>query len=207
MGGMGLMAWGGILVQKSTDERDAAKLPWAIALGVIGFLSLGVAFMASRRNTWLRRIALSELRRRPGKIVDPDTVSALFVEIVPKSNWSQETLPENATDVGFLRIDPEGRQLLFEGEFMRYQIPAGAITKCEQDFYTRLFRISGGSSLVYFHFVVVTASFSPDQTVELPFRLRRNVSLLSDEKARAANYHLYQQIDSLRKNEVPGARH
>jgi hypothetical protein len=197
IGGVGLILWGAHFFAKNAEEGGVGRPAAAVVFGVIGWSVMVIAILLDQRNVWLRRIALAEFRKRPGKIVDPDAGGALFVEIVPESNWLLKGLPENATDVGFLRIDTEGRQLLFEGEFMRYRIPAGAVVNCKQDYYTRLVHVNRSESNVYFHFVVVTARFSAESTVEIPFRIRRNVSVLSDEKARMANYRLYQQISAL----------
>jgi hypothetical protein len=39
---------------------------------------------------------------------------------------------------------------------------------------------------------------SDSMTVEIPFRIRKTVSLWSDEKARNANYEFLQEIDRLK---------
>src|SRR5206468_8997785 len=56
----------------------------------------------------------------------PDDPDAVFVEIVPRENWYRLML-ETATDVGFLKIDTQSNQLLFEGDKQRYIIPADSV--------------------------------------------------------------------------------
>jgi hypothetical protein len=54
---------------------------------------------------------------------------ATFVQIVPRCNWGRVML-ETATDVGFLKVDPYRREILFEGDRERYRVPEGAIIAC-----------------------------------------------------------------------------
>lgn len=117
-----------------------------------------------------------------------------FVEIVPKSAWNETSLSENATDVGFLDI--QNGWLLFEGDNERYRIPARAIVKCEQDYYTRA--IGGRKNTVFFHFVVVTVKMSEQASTEIPFRIRKSVSLWSDQKATDENYQFLRDINHLK---------
>ena len=52
------------------------------------------------------------------------------MEVVPRRNWGQIAL-QNAEDVGFLDLDAQRRELLFEGDNKRYRIPAQAVVSCE----------------------------------------------------------------------------
>ncbi len=92
--------------------------------------------------------------------------------------------------------------LFFEGDNERYYIPAKAIVKCEQDYYTRLIQnpYSKGpyNKTIYYHFVVVTMKVSESMNVDVPFRIRKTVSLWSDKKAREANYEFLQEINRLK---------
>ena len=125
--------------------------------------------------------------------MNPDAPGVRFVEIVPKSNWLDTTLLENATDVGFVALK-DGCSL-FEGDNERYRIPAGAIFKCEPDYYTRLVP---RKTPIRYHFVVMTMKVSEQMTAEVPFRIRNTVSLWSDEKASAANYEFLREINHLK---------
>src|SRR5439155_10658453 len=63
-------------------------------------------------------------------VVDPNHPDAILAEVIPRRNWGQLML-ENADDQGFLLVDAERRQLLFEGDKQRYRIPADAILSCD----------------------------------------------------------------------------
>jgi hypothetical protein len=110
--------------------------PWiAAAVGLSGFGSLVIGvlvftwyadFLPSR---YLHRIAKRELELRPDRWVDADDPDAIFIQVVPRENWARVML-ENASDVGFLRIDSGRREVVFEGDRQRYRLPAGSIVSC-----------------------------------------------------------------------------
>jgi len=56
--------------------------------------------------------------------------AALFVQVIPRANWGKLKL-DDASDLGFLRVDPQKRELLFEGDNEQYRVPGAAITSCE----------------------------------------------------------------------------
>jgi hypothetical protein len=201
-----LLAWAAISNREGIDNADSSKTAFAMNLFLFG-ISIFIILLTTRllvgtRNQWLRHIARSEVNRRPNKSVNPDASGVRFVEVVPKSNWNDTTLLDNATDIGFLAIDRQQGCLLYEGDNERYRVPAAAIVKCEQDSYTRLIQSPytkvPSNMTIYFHFVVVTMKISDSMTVEIPFRIRKTVSLWSDEKARNANYEFLQEIDRLK---------
>ncbi len=77
-------------------------------------------------NLYLLRVARVVFRSRPDAIVDPDDRAAEFIEITPRENWKKFML-DTAADTGFLRLDFEGRRILFEGDHERYRVPAGSV--------------------------------------------------------------------------------
>lgn len=202
VGGMGLMLWAAFLHRTSLDESDPAKFRSAVILYSFGALLMLIPALLPNPNKWLRRIARQEISRRPDKVVDPHAPGVRFVEVVPKSNWTDTTLTENATDVGFLAVDLKNRLLCFEGDNERYRIPAQAIVKCEQDSYTRLvqsrYSRRAGCDLIYYHFVVVTMTVFGQKTVEVPFRIRASNTMANDQKLRDANYELLKEISHLK---------
>jgi hypothetical protein len=204
--GIGLWVWAQLSDRQELDAGGSPKflvsdLLWLGSLSIFAGLLL-VRLVVGNRNQWLRRVAKNEVNLRPDKCVDPDACGVHFVEVVPKSNWQDETLLENATDVGFLAVAPARDRLLFEGDNERYLIPAQAIVKCEQDSYTRLvqdpFSKGPHNKIIYYHFVVVTLKISQTMTAEIPFRIRKTVSLLSDQPARDANHELYREITGMK---------
>jgi hypothetical protein len=200
----GLLVWAVSLHREIVDDRNISKTAFTTALFVLGIslfaIVITVSILVGKRNRWLRRVARNEINRRADKIVDPDAPGVRFVEIVPRSAWNDTTLLENATDVGFLDI--QNGYLLFEGDNERYRIPACAIVKCEQDYFTRLGRSPSfqhsNTTIIRYHFVVVTMNVSEKMSVEVPFRIRATVSLWSDKKASDANYKFLQDINRLK---------
>src|SRR5262249_46480225 len=81
-----------------------------IAIGVAWFLANLVLALGSP-GYFSRRYLLGRLRRefaqRPHHLVAPDDLSADFVELVPRENWGKLKL-DDASDIGLLRIAPEG---------------------------------------------------------------------------------------------------
>src|SRR5947209_1116197 len=107
--------------------------PVLVGLG----LTIGLAWVLGGRmlrKPWsadyLFRKARTELLQRPDVIVDPNTPEAIFVEVIPRRNWGQLAL-QNAEDIGFLHLDAQRRQLLFEGDNKRYRIPVRAVLSCD----------------------------------------------------------------------------
>lgn len=70
------------------------------------------------------------LRSRADRLVEPDDPGAYFVDVIPRANWGR-TMLENASDIGFLKVDAEGERLLFEGDRQRYRIPVTRIIAFE----------------------------------------------------------------------------
>src|SRR5207249_4016943 len=60
----------------------------------------------------------------------PDDPECVFVAVVPRKNWTKLNL-DDPSDRGFLLVDLQGQQVLFEGLRERYRIPAKALTSCE----------------------------------------------------------------------------
>ncbi len=120
----GLLATGQLL-----PNNNLGFLPALVGLG----LSAGAAWLLAGillRSPWSSQYVFARTRaeflRRSDAVVDPNHPEAIFTEIIPRRNWGQIML-QNAEDRGFLLIDAERRQLLFEGDFKRYRIPAHAL--------------------------------------------------------------------------------
>jgi hypothetical protein len=117
----------------SLNNKDLSFVPILVGLGMTGLL-LWVLIGQLLRNPWSSRYVynktLAEFQNRPDSIVDLTNPEAILIEVVPRRNWGKLTL-ENAEDQGFLCVDQERRQLLFEGDKNRYRIPAEAVRSCE----------------------------------------------------------------------------
>lgn len=175
-GGIGLAAWGGITAfpddksgKTASPETKAFGIA-ALAAGGLLFLSSAVFFLVNPTylgNRYLLKVVRREFARRTGCVVDPHDPEASFVEVVPKLNWGKMTL-ENASDVGFLRIDKSRREVLFEGDRERWRIPAAAIISCEVDFFVE----GQGTHAATKVFYTVLRARRPGQFWEAPIRER-----------------------------------
>ena len=83
---------------------------------------------------FFRGVAKRIFKSREEAVVDPDHPDALFVQVIPKSNWGRH-VGEPASDVGFLIPDTANRRLLFEGDLERWVFPAESIVSCVIDRY------------------------------------------------------------------------
>src|SRR5262249_5594854 len=84
-------------------------------------------YLAMRvQQSWI----VSAIRRRGNAHVDPDDADAFYVGLIPRKNWGK-IMAENAEDIGYAKIDPLRRVLLFEGDRQRWTIPAASIEACE----------------------------------------------------------------------------
>lgn len=180
------------------EMKQSTKTVLLVISCVIISLFLILPLILGQRNRWLRRIAQQEINSRADKIVNPSASDVHFVEIVPRGNWNDESLAENAVDVGFLAIDHDDGYLLFEGDNERYRIPAQAIMECKQDYYSRWrFRpggwVGGSKYEVRYFFVVVTVKLS-EQPFEIPFRIRFGKNLFTQSQRRFANLELLEEI-------------
>jgi hypothetical protein len=118
--------------QSSAALRVAAGILFIIIGGVT---TMFVSFVLFRNPGVLSNRRYRTLTRRSFKSrsecwMDWDHAEAIFVEIVPRKNWGRMML-ETAEDIGFLRIDRERQEVLFEGDRECYRIPAGAIISCD----------------------------------------------------------------------------
>src|SRR5579863_7604831 len=117
---VGFLAEAAVFHRQGIDEEDRTKSTLALICGLTGILVFVIVAAAccaiGTRNGWLKRIARKEINRRSAKIVDPLNADARFVEIVPRSNWSEPGLLENAIDVGFLFLDLKAGLLFYEGD-------------------------------------------------------------------------------------------
>jgi hypothetical protein len=175
-----------------------ATLLGLISVGVgLGFFP--VAIVPFLRNpfclsaAYLRRRAVREVARRPEAMVDPGSTDAMFVEIVPRKNWGK-VMVESASDVGFLRVDENRREILFEGDKDRYRIPVEAIVSCEREAGIAPAMLA----FVRMHAAVLRVRQSGDTWMEIPLVPRGGIGLLGGNRQREAlTDYLLRQIWSL----------
>lgn len=128
----------------------------ALALKVIGVGMAFSSFLIALRyptalgNIYMRWLARRRIARRVAPLVRPQDREAAFVEIVPRAHWGVAML-DTATEVGFLQVDGDYRELLFEGNAERWRLPAQAILSCTVEGTDRL---PGGSTLTGYYAVL-----------------------------------------------------
>ena len=189
------------MLTREPAENSHNSFVAAVALFAAAILFGGLTTVLARPDYWLRRIARREIASRPGRLVNPNAPGVHFVAIVPRSNWENTSLVDKATDIGFLAVDAAKGALFFEGDNLRYRIPAAAIIQSGLESYTRVRERDYGNTLHYFHLVVITVKLSDGSTAELPFRLRAQRALFFQEKQRLAHYELLKELNRL-KTEV-----
>jgi hypothetical protein len=118
-------------------QGDQAALILSALLIAFGLLTAGTGGMISWTNVdflnhWYTfRLTRNFIYARPDALVDPDDPGVEYVTVVPRKNWIKLSPSSNPSDRGFVRIDRQKRQVLFEGLRERYCIPAGAVISCE----------------------------------------------------------------------------
>lgn len=124
LGGLGLAAY------LSGKDPLVAGLVAAggVACGVLSVLVL-LRYQQFLPSRYLQCVARRSFARRTNPLVRFENSDALFVDIVPRSNWGR-TMMEPATDTGLFGINDSTRELLFEGDSKRYRIPFDAVTGC-----------------------------------------------------------------------------
>lgn len=138
MAGIGLMASVYLVVfpdktgsQPFWDLPRPQALLWFAGGGVLAAVSsiFGIVFPSLPGVRFLCSVAKRTINRRRDAIVRPGADS-LFVGIIPRTNWNRMML-QNTTDIGFLTVDAQRREIRFEGDKERYRIPAEALRSCE----------------------------------------------------------------------------
>lgn len=202
--GLGLAAWGGITGfpdQKSNQEVLRQKKALGIAvlavgglffLGTAGFFLVNPTYLGNR---YLLKVLRREFGRRAKCLVKPDDPDALIVEIVPKLNWGKLAW-KTARDVGFLRLDKAGREILFEGDKERWRIPAAAITYCEVEFFVEGQGTHGATKIFY----TVLRARHPGEFWEAPICERGSTGIFQSGRRKKAALRLCEAI-----REIQGA--
>jgi hypothetical protein len=149
-----VLIFGGGYAGFTFAERVRDPLAGALTVGGLVVLLLSLLFYTTYLTTrYMRGISWLAFAHRPDCWLDIREPGLLFVDIIPRSNWAKG-LMESADDIGFLQVDEEHKQLVFEGDKERYRIPVEAITACKIESYS-----SGtGHSRTFYFLVVVSAN-------------------------------------------------
>ncbi len=201
---LGLVVWCGITAfPEKSQPQEVAPVTKALALAGLaigGSLFLGTAafFFINPSyfgNHYLLNLARREFSRRPTSLVDSNDPGSLFVEIVPKLHWGKMKL-ESASDVGFLLLHQERREILFEGDREYYRIPAAAVTSCDVEFF-----VAGeGSHAATKIFFVVLRAHHPTAFWEAPIRARSGTGMFQSNKRKKWALNLQKEIKAMQSN-------
>jgi hypothetical protein len=137
----------GYLVYRLVAARGPfSGLDLAVGLGGV-VLAIGGIWFAGRFGAVLparyqRRAARSVVELRPEALFNPADPDVDFVRVVPRVNWGKLMLNQ-ATDVGFLKVDRASRCLLFEGDIQRWRIPAQSLVSVAVESYVPLGKPEG----------------------------------------------------------------
>jgi hypothetical protein len=113
---------------------------------------VGIALMATlgwwtddvRGNpTWrmicrhYRKVVVAEMALRTDALFSPVDPRLIYVNLIPRQNWSDLFEQRKGNDSGFLLFDTDKQQLLYEGDRYRFIIPAASILRCEVEDITK----------------------------------------------------------------------
>lgn len=165
VGGLGLIGFG--LAYANVNQAVTAVCVIAgIVDGVMSVVCL-LHFQKLAASRFLRSQLARAISQRPDAVVRPDDRDAQLVEIIPRHSWQTFSLEPQA-DIGLLKIDAPGRELLLEGDVKRYRIPFDSVVKCEVE-EIRLASDQWGTDL---HFAVVLEVETTEGSRELPLFTR-----------------------------------
>jgi len=141
-----------------------------IGLGIAWFVANGIMLFTAPdyfSTRYLRGVIRREFGRRPQHLVSPSDPKSHFVQVVPRANWGKIKL-DDASDVGFMRIDEKNGKVLFEGDNEYYRIPVASITSCEVE----RFVVSQGTHGATAYYRLVIAANHPSGFWEAPIAPR-----------------------------------
>lgn len=197
LGGVGLTVWGVYQIADHGEQKipllALVNLPALLMIlfgGILGLYGvvIGLFNPGWLGNRYLLSKACNEFAMRPDAWVRLNDPNLIFIEIVPRENWSRLML-ETASDVGFLRISEAERVLIIEGDENRYRIPADALTGCEIEINIQ----QVGNTRVQYEMIVLTSN-QPTGDWELPFRPRKGTSAFGRNKRLKKVQEIQQRI-------------
>jgi hypothetical protein len=127
-GGSGLLALSWCLASEDSVALSVALLVFGAA-GFVWGVYTGLCCPGTQRSRWIERRLCRAIACRPDPLVDARDPDRIFVSFIPREYWSM-VKSTASPDLLLMRIDQERRQVLLEGDYNRYRIPAGAIAQC-----------------------------------------------------------------------------
>jgi hypothetical protein len=135
---------------KPMPEWLAATLVFGMMSVLIGNVIFLLWFSDYFAVRYRRKVLQAALEQRPDAWLNPRSPDTIYVEIVPRSQWSKSV--PSPTDIGLLQINQQRRELIFEGDKERFRIPrdalGGILVESFNDLSTRNQRSAGRSIYV-----------------------------------------------------------
>jgi hypothetical protein len=80
---------------------------------------------------------------REDALFSPHDPRLIYVNMLPRRIWSDLAGGRSESEGGFVLIDRENQQILFEGDRYRYIIPAASMLSCEMEEITKTQKTDG----------------------------------------------------------------
>jgi hypothetical protein len=137
-----------------------------------------------------RDVVANEVTLRPDALFSPNRPELVYVEIIQRRLWENLSEVKNEFEAGFLMIDIDQQQLLFEGDRSRYIIPAASILRCELE------KVANAQASFGVYAVMLIAR-TKNGTLAFPISPRDGIDGADrDEKAAALQAFIMGQFDT-----------
>jgi hypothetical protein len=137
-GGLGLAFLPPVIVNnvfaKPPDWLMGIAVCTMMGLMLLNLLWLLLGFPNYVTMRFMRRQTHRAFDGRLNPALDLHDPELVFVDIVPPVNRGKQMM-ENASDIGFLKIDTSRRELIFEGDCERYWIPVESILETNHEYW------------------------------------------------------------------------
>jgi hypothetical protein len=95
-----------------------------------------------------RNAVAGEIALRSDVLVSPNDRGAIYINEIPRRFWGNLSEAKKDSESGFLLIDADRDQFLFEGDRFRYIIPVASILRCEVEEVTKTQSTAGFYAVV-----------------------------------------------------------
>jgi hypothetical protein len=147
-------------IMLSLDPKPPDWVAGVVLFWMFGCMILSLIWSLFYPRYLTARFMLRQTRRafqkRAGLAVDLNSPDLIFVDIIPRTNWGKAMM-ENASDIGFLQLDRERRELIFEGDRERYWIPVESILEVRHEFWSESMKHQFQSEPNKYHVITVRA--------------------------------------------------
>jgi hypothetical protein len=169
---------------KPADEATGIVVVWMFACFALN-LCWVLFFPTYLTARYMQRQTRLAFESRLNPAIDLHDADLFFVDIIPRINWGKAMM-ENASDIGFLKLDAARHALTFEGDRERYRIPVESILEIRREFWAESVKHQLQKSPTLRHVVVVRA-MTADGPWETWFYRRHNAFRPQTAKRRLAD--------------------